>query len=139
MASLIGDFGAELYLEKLQHRQQQMAQIHVKLIQAVQRFQRHAGQKEIRVIGAAQMFAIGRQTVIVDGREDIACPRFVVDDQTVDVRQAGKLLAVTACRLDGMVTLAPCIHMGKLLSTKQAHRGRWALARAGDAEHITPV
>ena len=95
-----------------------MAQVHVKPVQAVQRLQRYAGQKEIRVVRAAQVLAVGRQAVIVDGREDIARPRFVLDRQAVDVGQAGELLLVAAGWLDGMVTLAPCVHKGKLLSAK---------------------
>ena len=69
-------------------------------------------------VRAAQMLAVGRQAVIVDGGEDIARPRFVLDRQAVDVGQAGELLLVAAGWLDGMVTLAPCVHKGKLLSAK---------------------
>ena len=35
-----------------------------------------------------------------------------------NVGQAGELLLVAAGGLDGMVTLAPCVHKGKLLSAK---------------------
>ena len=96
----IGQAGAQLHLEELQHGQQRVAQAHVEAVQPVERVERHAGEEALRVVGPAQVLAVGCQAVVVDGGEDLARMADVADPEAVGLHQAAGLLLVAAGGLD---------------------------------------
>ena len=100
---MIGELGAQLHLEKLQHGEQLMAKTHIELIQIVQIVQRYAVDEELGIVLPAQMLAVGRQSVIIDRGENMARAVGVADVEVMNLEQAHRLLVIAPRGLDGRI------------------------------------